>query len=539
MAGAVKLTIVIGLILLLLFLSGIVGFLIIQPPRQITSTLTETVRETLTLRSVDTVTITATRTITSTRTTTVTVEATLTKKEQAPPRIVNLSWEPARIVNDKIYDIRVRFLATSDVNPIVSAKLIFTPEDYRYFITRYGMRPQDYETVFPNDTRIIDLYPVDGVFNSTIEEFTTLIQNITGGVEYRIKVVVKDSAGREATTETKTPYIRQFENLGKELYEKGIIVGASYMSGYYPWQTGETPDDYPLLGRYNAIDEIVQWKHVDWAGYAGINVFFIGAGAWEDWKINGEEGGIMKGLMNKGIKCAFFWEPWGHYFDIGTNPNAPEWARDLTYPKNKENFVNQLSIILNSKLIEHPNYFKVDGKPVIRLYDAASFINERDAFIELRNNIKTDVIFFGDTTLKIPALPEDAKSWYFPLKDFSHYDWISTWVGFINAEVAKKYSTDYDEWYYRMTDEWSKWVRGIDKTYVSSIVPGFKYIWESEGIERRVDRIVNQLAYSLELTKLVTFDTWNDFAENTFIEPSQKEGFSCLDVIHRTFSEIF
>jgi len=514
MAGVVKSPILIGLILLLLFLSSIVGLLISQPPRQITLTLTETIRETLTLRSVDTVTITATGI------TTVTVEAPPTKKEPAPPRIVNLSWEPVRIVNDKIYDIKVRFLAISDVDPIVSAKLIFTPEDYRYFITKYGMRPQDYEIVFPNDTRVMELYPSDGVFNSTIEEFTTLIQNITGGVEYKIKVVVKDSARREAATETKTLYIRQFENLGKELHDKGIIVGASYISGYFPWQTGKNPDDYPLLGKYDAVDEIVQWKHVDWAGYACVNVFFIDAGAWEDWKIKGTEGGIMKGLMGKGIKCVFFWGPWGYYFVKGTDPNAPEWSIDLTYSRNKDNFINQLYIILTSDLINHHNYLKVNGRPVIRLYDAAALIKETEAFIELKSRIKYDVLFFGDTTLKIPAFPMYAAGWYFPLKDFSHYDWISTWVGFINAEVAKKYSTDYDEWYYRMTEEWSKWVRGIGKTYVSSVVPGFKYIWESEGIERRVDRIVNQLAYSLELTKLVTFDTWNDFAENTFIEPS-------------------
>jgi hypothetical protein len=321
--------------------------------------------------------------------------------------------------------------------------------------------------------------------------------------------------------------------LGKELYDKGIIVGASYMSGYYPWQTGKIPDDYPLLGKYDAADEIVQWKHVDWAGYAGINVFFIGAGAWEDWKINGEEGKIMKGLMDKGMKCSFFWEPWGDYFKVGTNPNAPEWARDLNYPQNKENFVKQISTILNSKLIEHPNYFKVNGKPVIRLYDAASFIYEREAFLELKKSIKSEAIFFGDTILKIPALPEDAKNWYFPLKDFSQYDWISTWAGFINAEVAKKYSSSYDEWYYRMTDEWAKWVKSIGKTYVSSIVPGFKYIWESEGISRNINRIKNQLELSFSYTNIIVIDTWNDFAENTFIEPSKNDRFLYLDEIHK------
>ena len=258
---------------------------------------------------------------------------------------------------------------------------------------------------------------------------------------------------------------------------------------------------------------------------------FIDAGAWEEWKINGKEGEIMKGLMNKGIRCAFLYDHWGNYFKRGTNPNAPEWAIDLTYPTNKKNFVDQLSTILNSDLINHPNYFKVGERPVVFLYDAAAYINEKGAFSELRNKINKDALFFGDTLLKIPTLPQDS-GWYFLLKDFSNYNWISTWVGFVNADVARNYSTNYDEWYYRMTEEWSKWVEEIGKHYVSSIIPGFKYIWESTGIQRNPERIKSQLLYSLNKTKLLRIDTWNDFSENTFVEPSQKDEFTYLTKIH-------
>ena len=459
--------------------------------------------------------------------------------DKSPPLIVNLSWNPTRENLDKIYDINVTFVARDDKSPIAYAELHFVPVEYYYMIEKYGMRPEDYPKVFPPDKeRDFILTPVDGKFDSLEEKFSVPIKDIVGGREYKIVILVRDLAGNERTVELKTPYIRQFENLGKELYDKGIIVGASYMSGYYPWQTGKNPDDYPLLGKYDAADEIVQWKHVDWAGYAGINVFFIDAGAWEDWKINGKEGNIMKGLMDKGIKCAFLYDHWGDYFKRGTNPNAPEWAIDLTFPTNKKSFLYQLSKILNSKLVEHPNYFSVNGKPVVFLYDAAAYINEREAFEELRNGINKDVLFFGDTLLKIPALPQDS-DWYFKLKDFSNYDWISTWVGFVNADVARNYSTNYDEWYCRMLYEWSKWVEKIGKTYVSSVIPGFKYIEESVGIQRRVDRIQSQLLYSLGKTKLIRIDTWNDFAENTFAEPSLKDGFNYINKIHEILLEKF
>ena len=377
MAGVVKSAIVIGLILLLLFLSGIVGFLIIQPPRQITSTLTETVRETLTLRSVDTVTITTTRTITSTRTTTVTFEATLIKKEQAPPRIVNLSWEPVRIVNDKIYDIRVRFLAIGDVDPIVSAKLIFTPEDYRYFMTRYGMRPQDYEAVFPNDTRVIDLYPVDGVFDDIVEEFTTMIQNITGGVEYRIKVVVKDSAGREATTETKTPYIRQYENIGKQLYTNGIIISAAYMSWDMEGLARYKLPDKPLLGLYDALNDVVQWKHIDWATGHGINVFWCSSNLDSQYEYE-----VAKNLLSKGgifVGAMPGPDPWRM---VKGGAGLPDWAYNLSDPYNRNIFIEIMTKWFS--LVSSPNYFRIDGKPAFFIWDENAFTNINEAYDEIK-----------------------------------------------------------------------------------------------------------------------------------------------------------
>jgi hypothetical protein len=338
----------------------------------------------------------------------------------------------------------------------------------------------------------------------------------------------------------KTPYVRQFENLGKELYDKGIIVGASYMSEYNlgPWN-GINPDDLPLLGRYDHSDEIVQWKHIDWVGYAGINVFFIDAGAWEEWKINGKEGNIMKGLMDKGMKCSFMWYAWGDYFDKGTDPNAPEWTIDLTYPKNKYNFVDQLSTILKSQLIKHPNYFRIEGRPVVFIYDATAFIHETEAFKELRDKTDKNTLFLADTILRMYATPENS-DWYFKLKDFSNYDWISGWAGFINAYVARTYSSEeYGEKYYIMTDKWSEWVKNIGKSYVSSIIPGFKYAGETKGILRDINRIKNQLLYSLDITELIRIDTWNDFSENTFIEPSQKDGFNYLSKVHEILIERF
>jgi len=221
--------------------------------------------------------------------------------------------------------------------------------------------------VFPNDTRVIQLTPVDGEFDEKQEEFVAPIQNITGGVEYRIIALVKDSAGNERAVEIKTPYIRQFENFGRKLYEKGIIVGASYM----PWDFKSTPmkDNYiPLLGRYDTLDDIVQWKHIDWAGYAGINVFFID-GEYV-FSAGTDRYNVPTKFLEKGMKVGIFFGPTWSY-KRGTNPNFPEWAVDLNDHHNFNKFISDFVRIGDWSL--HPNYIKISGRPVVFIYESGAF----------------------------------------------------------------------------------------------------------------------------------------------------------------------
>jgi hypothetical protein len=55
--------------------------------------------------------------------------------------------------------------------------------------------------------------------------------------------------------EVKTPYIRQFENFGRALYEKGVIVATVYYPLYpnpHPWEWLKPMTVHPVYGDYNA-----------------------------------------------------------------------------------------------------------------------------------------------------------------------------------------------------------------------------------------------------------------------------------------------
>jgi len=245
------------------------------------------------------------------------------------PLIKNLSWQPTKVINDKIYDIKVSLEVISPLNTLSQVVVKLIPVEYEYFITRYGMRREDYPKVFPPEqTRSVKLQPkgLEG------ELFEVEFKGLKGGREYFISAEVRDRAGQIKTEHVKTPYMREFENFGRQLYKKGIIISAVYEPRYYPWQEGKLPNDFPLLGKYDALDNIVQWKHIDWAGYAGINVFYADGGFWEKWKVDGYEGRIIKGLMDKGMKCAVLWGwDWSEYFRRGTkDPKLPDWIIDMS-----------------------------------------------------------------------------------------------------------------------------------------------------------------------------------------------------------------
>jgi hypothetical protein len=146
------------------------------------------------------------------------------------------------------------------------------PEEYRYFINKYGMREEDYDKVFPKEeTIIVKIKPR----NLEREMFSVDFEDLKGGREYIVKARVEDVAGSEKRIEVKTPYIRQFENFGKELYDKGIIVSATYYPLYpdpHPWDWLSVRT-YPILGKYDVRDDIIISKHIDWATGHGINTF--------------------------------------------------------------------------------------------------------------------------------------------------------------------------------------------------------------------------------------------------------------------------
>jgi len=467
------------------------------------------------------------------------------------PSIDNLNWMPVRENLDKIYDINVTFIARDDKTPISYAELHFIPVEYYYMIQEYGMRPEDYSKVFPPDKeRDFILTPVDGKFDSLEESFSVPIKDIVGGREYKIVVLVRDLAGNNKTMEVKTPYIRQFENLGKVLYEKGFIV----MSVYVPFNMQQVPhkNDTSLLGKYDSLDDIVLIKHVDWVTGYGINTFILDSQNhwWSTSSVmKSRVFAICKKLLSLNqIKIAWLMGPSRDFIHGRYGEEIPEWAIDLKIPDNNKTFLRFVEELMEPDILHNENYLKINGRPVLYIWDEGAFFNQEDTYLAVKKLLAErsghDAYMIADWIPRIPVLPSDEYVQFLLQKyrgaGLRIIDAFTGWIGFHRVGLdTQEYVNRYEYYYDKQLNSWRNFTKEWSKDFIVTLTPGFdnSYSWGGpqiplpRGGSRFAERLKIAIRYLDSPRSVLKIDTWNDWGEWSYIEPSQKEGFAYLEVL--------
>jgi hypothetical protein len=297
-------------------------------------------------------------------------------------------------VNDKVYDGKVIFEAEGD-KVLGYAELSFIPKEY----------PHLSKEAFPEeDPRRFVLEPLDGAFDELKEEFAVDVKDIIGGREYVVEAVVKDREGNVSVERIETPYIREFENFGKVLYEKGVIIGATYHVYYpdpLPWSELGPFAVHPLLGEYTSPDGIVISKHLDWATGYGINTFFIYYPP--TWQRDSER--ILENIktlfshpMSKQIYIAITYPVEDRLLEAGVRPDEYGYftISDLTQWRK---ILDDMRM-LNTEFFNNKNYLRLNGKPVVFMGNSGS----------LKGNV-TGFISDVKNTVNIYAIGQHAHPW--------------------------------------------------------------------------------------------------------------------------------
>jgi hypothetical protein len=463
------------------------------------------------------------------------------------PLIFNLEWFPTRVILDKIYDINVTFVAKDDDTPIAYAELHFIPIEYHYMIEKYGMRQEDYSKVFPPDKeRVYVLTPIDGKFDSLEERFSVSINDIVGGRGYKIVVLIRDLAGNERKTEIKTPYIRQFENIAKT---DDITVAAFYYNWYtLGYDIPKDLPDKPLLGLYYSNDNVVFNKHIDWATGHGIDVFVFPYPYPQptkafDW---------LERTFRKNMEADLFNQIKFSFISTFVDNTAPQPPYNFDDPKVKEEFINSINYI-KIHYAKLPNFWKIDGKPVIVTWSTHAYQskegNIKDAFEKVGSN--KDVYIIGEIASNLAI---DKKFYPFleaPIYGIYNYQpalapfhpWeMNSWPKMVNlSQILGDILS--------IMDGWSKFAESLHTKYIPTVSPGNDKTYDYRDTNRppivigdpqvfqEFVRNVRERYLDKEQIKIIFVTSFNEWFEQTQLEPAHGYGFEYLEALYKGLNE--
>lgn len=461
--------------------------------------------------------------------------------QAAGPEIVSFTWTPTRTVRDRVIESEISFDVRPGAAAIARASVHVLPRCY----------PELETAAFPVEVpRELPCAACGGSFRSRLD-------GLAGGREYDLLAAVTDDSGERAYALFTTPYLREYENLGARLAELGLTVSASYMPfDYRGMETGPRP----LLGAYDPADPIVQWRHIDWASGAGINTFWVDWTNWAGPSIDSADPfavRVIEGLLAKGgVKIGLMLGAQRN-MRYGGAGDFPSWGVDLSNPVNAE-ILLRLGGYAAAHFLGDSDYVRVVGRPAFFIWDEGAFFNQSDAYNRFRDLIAdstgAEPYLIAHNLPAAPVTPADPgfarlrqdyreEGWY-------ELDAYSGWIGFWRVAAPEDTSAvaRYDGAIAGLYADWEEYATADGKDFVSTVAPGFdnsRSGWgpPQVGLPRSPERFRGLLMLALAHTvgrrhREIRIDTWNDFWESSFLEPSAGEGFAYLAVLRETLAPL-
>ncbi|HMW54786.1 MAG TPA: glycoside hydrolase family 99-like domain-containing protein [Accumulibacter sp.] len=292
-----------------------------------------------------------------------------------------------------------------------------------------------------------------------------------------------------------------------------------------PW-----PDREPLLGYYAEEDPKVAEQHIDWASRYGITFFAY------DW----------------------YWEGKGPYLNhaIDNFRRAPNnsklkfsllWANHSGIPRSLAEFDLMVDYWLRNYL-NHPQYYRVSGKPVVFIYSNAQLDIDAHKF----GSSAVELLARADKTVReqgLPGLfliattnarPDDSTEKYFAGQGYSAY---SGW-NYVAAR-DKSASVDYNSMVETYLDFYSAAANTTGSlNYIVPASPGWdsrpwqgsQALVRSDPTPAKFRAMLNGACQLLASRKssimnIVMIEAWNEFGEGAYIEPSKQWNFSYLETV--------
>ena len=311
----------------------------------------------------------------------------------------------------------------------------------------------------------------------------------------------------------------------------------------------------PLWGYENEADPKVVEKKINAAVSHGVNVFIY------DWYWYGGrpflEDALDKGFLgapnNEKMKFFIMWAN-HHVCKLWDNKAADkEWSKPIWRAWVGADEFRKISRRWIEMYFSRPNYYRMDGKPVLMIYEIATFVegiggikNAGAALATFRKDCEAAGL--GGVHLMVCDYKLDAGALTGLGID------SATIYNFVHWASAKG-NPDYDEWAKRGANRFdvAKKELGL-KAYFAHASVG----WDTNprypaGAERPT--VLNSTPAKFEAAlkrakdwsdantpkgypKLITVNSWNEWTEGSYLEPDTKLGFGYLEAIKNVFGTI-
>ena len=314
----------------------------------------------------------------------------------------------------------------------------------------------------------------------------------------------------------------------------------------------------PLWGYENEADPIVVARKIDAALAAGVNVFMY------DWYWY-ENKPFLEGALNDGLLKApnnermKFFLMWANHDVDGLWNNKLErkakkkvvWSADISY----DEFVNVI-VPRWIAYFKKPNYYKIDNKPVLAIFDLPNMIRGMDNSPE-KTRKALDYLRAECKKAGFNGLHFMSMAWYGPargavpnIENPTPAD-VVKYYGFDSLSVYNMQGPydDYNVWPQRAMKEWHKFMEAY-----STFHPIASTGWDnnprflpkditnvaknkSPVTYEKVLRMVKKWADENIKTKrkLIIINAWNEWTEDGYLEPDTRFGYGYLNATARVF----
>lgn len=267
---------------------------------------------------------------------------------------------------------------------------------------------------------------------------------------------------------------------------------------YYIWFDHQSWDrakqDYPVLGRYSSNNAYIMRRHIRWAKAAGINGFIV---SWKGTdKLNRRLSQLVEIADQENFKLAIIYES----LDFERNPLPVEQVdADLNY------FI--------SHYVDHPA-FDLFAKPVIIWSGSWKFSTDEIKSV-VRDTGQQVFVLASEKNVKGYERVAD-------IVDGDAYYWSS-----VDPDTHPGYEDKLTTMGEAVHESGGLWIAPAAPGYDSRLLGGTTVVDRENGETLRTQLTAAAQSHP----DAIGIISWNEFSENSYIEPSQKYGHLYLKVL--------